>query len=170
MDAQSTPQIWGPPHPGPCPLVPAELRDALEEVLPDLQRDGIKVFYLSSKSPTPGVEALLPAIEAASDEPLPGHYRAGITANSKAIYIYTSGTTGEALGGSPPWRTASGRVGVLRARSWRGGQDGVGDTGGGWWGLGGLFGNPECPESTWAWFPVRVGCPQGWRATMSPLG
>uniref|UniRef100_A0A8B9SSN6 long-chain-fatty-acid--CoA ligase n=1 Tax=Anas platyrhynchos TaxID=8839 RepID=A0A8B9SSN6_ANAPL len=89
-----TPPIWGPPHPGPCPLVPAELRDALEEVLPDLQRDGIKVFYLSSKSPTPGVEALLPAIEAASDEPLPGHYRAGITANSKAIYIYTSGTTG----------------------------------------------------------------------------
>lgn len=139
MDAQSTPQIWGPPHPGPCPLVPAELRDALEEVLPDLQRDGIKVFYLSSKSPTPGVEALLPAIEAASDEPLPGHYRAGITANSKAIYIYTSGTTGEALGGSPPWRTASGRVGVLRARSWRGGQDGVGDTGEGWWGLVGSF-------------------------------
>ncbi|KAI6060114.1 Very long-chain acyl-CoA synthetase [Aix galericulata] len=75
-------------------LASTELRDALEEVLPDLQRDGIKVFYLSSASPTPGVEALLPAIEAASDEPLPGHHRAGITANSKAIYIYTSGTTG----------------------------------------------------------------------------
>lgn len=67
-------------------------------MLPDLQRDGIKVFYLSSTSPTPGVEALLPAIEAASDKPLPSHHRAGITANSKAIYIYTSGTTGEASG------------------------------------------------------------------------
>uniref|UniRef100_A0A8B9EPE5 long-chain-fatty-acid--CoA ligase n=1 Tax=Anser cygnoides TaxID=8845 RepID=A0A8B9EPE5_ANSCY len=75
-------------------LASTELQDALEEVLPDLQRDGVKVFYLSSTSPTPGVEALLPAIETASDEPLPGHYRAGITASSKAIYIYTSGTTG----------------------------------------------------------------------------
>ncbi|KAM9168521.1 long-chain fatty acid transport protein 2-like [Mergus octosetaceus] len=75
-------------------LASPELQDALEEVLPDLQRDGIKVFYLSSTSPTPGVEALLPAIEAASDKPLPSHYRASITANSKAIYIYTSGTTG----------------------------------------------------------------------------
>ncbi|CAM9110241.1 unnamed protein product [Bubo scandiacus] len=44
--------------------------------------------------PTPGVEALLPAIEAASDEPLPAHHRAGVTAKSKAVYIYTSGTTG----------------------------------------------------------------------------
>lgn len=91
----------------------------MEEVLPALRRDGIRVFYLSSTSPTPGIEALLPAIEAASDEPLPAHHRAGITAKSKAIYIYTSGTTGEAVGtetpkagGSSPWRTATGRVWV----------------------------------------------------------
>ncbi|KAM6184276.1 long-chain fatty acid transport protein 5 [Sarcoramphus papa] len=75
-------------------LASPELQAAVEEVLPALQRDGIRVFYLSSTSPTPGVEALLPAIEAASDEPLPAHHRAGITANSKAICIYTSGTTG----------------------------------------------------------------------------
>lgn len=91
----------------------------MEEVLPALRRDGIRVFYLSSTSPTPGIEALLPAIEAASDEPLPAHHRTGITANSKAIYIYTSGTTGEAVGteipkagGSSPWRMATGRVWV----------------------------------------------------------
>ncbi|XP_049648790.1 long-chain fatty acid transport protein 5 [Accipiter gentilis] len=75
-------------------LASPDLQAAVEEVLPALRRDGIRVFYLSSTSPTPGIEALLPAIEAASDEPLPAHHRTGITANSKAIYIYTSGTTG----------------------------------------------------------------------------
>ncbi|XP_074786100.1 long-chain fatty acid transport protein 5 isoform X3 [Athene noctua] len=75
-------------------LASPELQDAVEEVLPALHRDGTRVFYLSARSPTPGVEALLPAIEAASDEPLPAHHRAGVTAKSKAVYIYTSGTTG----------------------------------------------------------------------------
>ncbi|XP_062368518.1 long-chain fatty acid transport protein 5 isoform X1 [Cinclus cinclus] len=75
-------------------LASPELREAVEEVLPDLEHDGIRVFYLSSESPTPGVEALLSAIEAAPDEPPPARYRAGVTANSKAMYIYTSGTTG----------------------------------------------------------------------------
>ncbi|XP_010281649.1 PREDICTED: very long-chain acyl-CoA synthetase-like, partial [Phaethon lepturus] len=75
-------------------LASPELQAAVEEVLPALRHDGIRVFYLSSTSPTPGVEALLSSIEAASDEPLPAHHRAGITADSKAIYIYTSGTTG----------------------------------------------------------------------------
>nr|XP_013807911.1 PREDICTED: very long-chain acyl-CoA synthetase-like [Apteryx mantelli mantelli] len=71
-----------------------DLRAAVEEVLPDLRQDGIRVFYLSAESPTPGVEALGPGIEAASDEPLPAHHRADVTPNSKAIYIFTSGTTG----------------------------------------------------------------------------
>ncbi|KAM9273441.1 long-chain fatty acid transport protein 5 [Morus bassanus] len=75
-------------------LASPELQATVEEVLPALQHDGIRVFYLSATSPTPDVEALLPAIEAASDEPLPAHHRASITADSKAIYIYTSGTTG----------------------------------------------------------------------------
>ncbi|XP_009071831.1 PREDICTED: very long-chain acyl-CoA synthetase-like, partial [Acanthisitta chloris] len=70
------------------------LQVAVEEVLPELKRDGIRVYYLSSTSPTPGVEALLPSIEEASDAPLPPHHRARVTADSKALYIYTSGTTG----------------------------------------------------------------------------
>ncbi|XP_010726583.1 very long-chain acyl-CoA synthetase-like [Meleagris gallopavo] len=72
----------------------SELQAVVEEVLPDLKQEGVRVFYLNSTSPTPGVEALLPAIEAASDEPMPDHYRTRTTTNSKAIYIYTSGTTG----------------------------------------------------------------------------
>ncbi|XP_068034639.1 long-chain fatty acid transport protein 2-like [Anomalospiza imberbis] len=75
-------------------LASPELHEAVEEVLPDLQRAGVAVFYLSAASPTPGVEALLPAIEAAPDEPPPAGHRAGVTGNSKAMYIYTSGTTG----------------------------------------------------------------------------
>ncbi|XP_025914968.1 very long-chain acyl-CoA synthetase-like [Apteryx rowi] len=75
-------------------LASPDLRAAVEEVLPDLRQDGIRVFYLSAESPTPGVEALGPGIEAASDEPLPAHHRADVTPNSKAIYIFTSGTTG----------------------------------------------------------------------------
>lgn len=89
--------IWGPPHLG-VPH-PAELRAVVEEVLPDLKKEGVRVFYLSSASPTPGVEALLPSIEAASDEPIPDQHRANTAHNSKALYIYTSGTTGEPLGG-----------------------------------------------------------------------
>lgn len=92
--------------------VPTELQAAVEEVLPDLKQEGVRVFYLNSTSPTPGVEALLPAIEAASDEPMPNHYHTNTTTATKAIYIYTSGTTGEATGVSsledsiwvsPPW-------------------------------------------------------------------
>ncbi|XP_032939984.1 bile acyl-CoA synthetase [Catharus ustulatus] len=75
-------------------LASPELREAVEEVLPDLQRDGVRVFYLSSASPTPGVEALLGDIEAAPDEPPPAWHRAGVTGDSRAMYIYTSGTTG----------------------------------------------------------------------------
>ncbi|XP_041338868.1 very long-chain acyl-CoA synthetase-like [Pyrgilauda ruficollis] len=75
-------------------LASPELHEAVEEVLPDLRHAGVAVFYLSAESPTPGVEALLPAIEAAPEEPPPAAHRAGVTANSKAMYIYTSGTTG----------------------------------------------------------------------------
>ncbi|KAM6226136.1 long-chain fatty acid transport protein 2-like [Porphyrio hochstetteri] len=75
-------------------IASTELQAAVEEVLPALRQDGVRVFYLSSSSPTPGVEALLPAMEEASDDPLPAHHRAGVTAMSKAMYIYTSGTTG----------------------------------------------------------------------------
>ncbi|KAK2514957.1 hypothetical protein Q9966_015548 [Columba livia] len=76
------------------PPIPAEFRVAVEEALPDLHRDGVRVFYLSSTSPTPGVEPLLPDIEDEPPEPVDPQYRAGITPNSTALYIFTSGTTG----------------------------------------------------------------------------
>lgn len=107
-------------------------------MLPDLERDGVRVFYLSSASPTPGVEALLPAIEAASDEPLPAWHRTGVTANSKAMYIYTSGTTGE-LGNLP----GSALGGAMRSlRGWVR----MGSLEGSW---GGSFANPDHCGSTW---------------------
>ncbi|XP_065715720.1 long-chain fatty acid transport protein 5 [Patagioenas fasciata] len=71
-----------------------ELRAAVEEVLPDLHHDGVRVFYLSSTSPTPGVEPLLPDIEDEPPEPVDPQYRAGVTPSSTALYIFTSGTTG----------------------------------------------------------------------------
>uniref|UniRef100_A0A8C3N5M1 long-chain-fatty-acid--CoA ligase n=1 Tax=Geospiza parvula TaxID=87175 RepID=A0A8C3N5M1_GEOPR len=78
----------------PVSVCPAELREAVEEVLPELRRAGIAVFYLSEASPTAGVEALLPHIEASPEEPPPAGHRAGVTPETKAMYIYTSGTTG----------------------------------------------------------------------------
>ncbi|XP_030921304.1 very long-chain acyl-CoA synthetase-like [Geospiza fortis] len=75
-------------------LASPELREAVEEVLPELRRAGIAVFYLSEASPTAGVEALLPHIEASPEEPPPAGHRAGVTPETKAMYIYTSGTTG----------------------------------------------------------------------------
>ncbi|KAM8794782.1 long-chain fatty acid transport protein 5 [Eudromia elegans] len=75
-------------------LAGPELHAAVEEVLPALQQDGIRVFYVSAESPTPGVEALGRSMEEASDEPLPAHHRADVTPDSKAVYIFTSGTTG----------------------------------------------------------------------------
>ncbi|XP_032297695.1 very long-chain acyl-CoA synthetase-like isoform X2 [Coturnix japonica] len=71
-----------------------ELHVAIEEVLPALQQDGVRVFYLDPTSPTPGVPALQPHIESCSDDPVPDRYRTGTTGSSKAVYIYTSGTTG----------------------------------------------------------------------------
>ncbi|XP_074387845.1 long-chain fatty acid transport protein 5 isoform X1 [Zonotrichia albicollis] len=75
-------------------LASPELREAVEEVLPELRRAGTAVFYLSAASPTAGVEALLPHVESAPEEPPPAGHRAGVSADSKAMFIYTSGTTG----------------------------------------------------------------------------
>ncbi|XP_044135708.1 very long-chain acyl-CoA synthetase-like isoform X1 [Bufo gargarizans] len=71
-----------------------ELKAAVEEVLPELIKDGVLVFYLSGESPTEGVQSLLDKIEAASEDPIPESYRVGIKENTPTLYIYTSGTTG----------------------------------------------------------------------------
>lgn len=81
-----------------CPLnvstVFAELQDAVAEVMPTLQEQGIAVYLLSDACPIQGVHALAGQISQASDEPLCRDLRANVHVRSTALYIYTSGTTG----------------------------------------------------------------------------
>lgn len=72
----------------------AELRDAVEEVLPTLRQQGVRVFILGEDSNVEGIESLSDKIRQASDQPLSPQLRANITSKSPAVYIYTSGTTG----------------------------------------------------------------------------
>ncbi|XP_032090442.1 very long-chain acyl-CoA synthetase-like [Thamnophis elegans] len=71
-----------------------DLKDAIEDVLPTLNDEGICVFYLSDDSPTEGVEPLLKRIKLSSAESVPFSFRANVTAKSVCLYIFTSGTTG----------------------------------------------------------------------------
>ncbi|XP_004283289.1 long-chain fatty acid transport protein 5 [Orcinus orca] len=75
-------------------VVDPGLRENLEEVLPKLQAENIRCFYLSHSSPTPGVRALGAALDAAPSDPVPADLRAEIKLRSPALFIYTSGTTG----------------------------------------------------------------------------
>ncbi|XP_017706048.1 PREDICTED: bile acyl-CoA synthetase isoform X1 [Rhinopithecus bieti] len=101
------PTAWINPHSRGMPLVHSvlisgarvlvvdpDLRESLEEILPKLQAENIRCFYLSHTSPTPGVGALGAALDAAPSHPVPADLRAGITWRSPALFIYTSGTTG----------------------------------------------------------------------------
>ncbi|XP_006218738.2 long-chain fatty acid transport protein 5 [Vicugna pacos] len=101
------PVAWINPHSRGAPLVHAvlssgaqvlivdpDLRENLEEVLPKLQAEDIRCFYLSYSSPTLGVGALGAALEAAPPDPVPAELRAEIKPQSPALFIYTSGTTG----------------------------------------------------------------------------
>uniref|UniRef100_H2TIK0 long-chain-fatty-acid--CoA ligase n=1 Tax=Takifugu rubripes TaxID=31033 RepID=H2TIK0_TAKRU len=72
----------------------AELQDAVAEVMPTLQEQGISVYLLSDARPVPGINALWGEISQASDEPLSRSLRANVHIRSTALYIYTSGTTG----------------------------------------------------------------------------
>ncbi|XP_032470823.1 bile acyl-CoA synthetase isoform X2 [Phocoena sinus] len=71
-----------------------DLCENLEEVLPKLQAENIRCFYLGHSSPTPGVRALGAALDAAPSDPVPADLRAEIKLRSPALFIYTSGTTG----------------------------------------------------------------------------
>ncbi|XP_048112545.1 very long-chain acyl-CoA synthetase-like [Alosa alosa] len=75
-------------------LAAAELRDAVEEVLPVLTEQGVTVFLFTEVCETVGMETLSDKISLASDTPLPSDLRANVTFSSPAVYIYTSGTTG----------------------------------------------------------------------------
>ncbi|RVE74325.1 hypothetical protein OJAV_G00020830 [Oryzias javanicus] len=71
-----------------------DLREAVEEVLPTLREQGIRVFVLSDHVEADGFENLFDKIQKASDQPLSPELRANIHHKSPALYIYTSGTTG----------------------------------------------------------------------------
>lgn len=72
----------------------ADLRGAVEEVLPTLKQQGIRVFILSDKCDVEGIESFSEKIQQASDEPVSPQLRANLNLKSPALYIYTSGTTG----------------------------------------------------------------------------
>ncbi|XP_008402769.1 very long-chain acyl-CoA synthetase-like [Poecilia reticulata] len=72
----------------------ADLRGAVEEVLPALREQGIRVFILSDHSDVEGIESLSDKIEWTCDEPLSPQLRANVSLKTPAVYIYTSGTTG----------------------------------------------------------------------------
>lgn len=75
-------------------LSSSDLRGAVEEVLPTLRQQGIRVFVLGDHCNVEGIESLSDKIQQASDEPLSRQLRANLTFKSPALYIYTSGTTG----------------------------------------------------------------------------
>ena len=76
------------------PVSLSDLRGAVEEVLPTLKQQGIRVFVLGEDCNVDGIESLSDKIQQASDQPLSPQLRANVTLKSPALYIYTSGTTG----------------------------------------------------------------------------
>uniref|UniRef100_A0A3P9JQE9 long-chain-fatty-acid--CoA ligase n=1 Tax=Oryzias latipes TaxID=8090 RepID=A0A3P9JQE9_ORYLA len=71
-----------------------DLREAVEEVLPTLREQGIRVLVLGDHLEADGFESLFHKVQEASDQPLSPELRANIHHKSPALYIYTSGTTG----------------------------------------------------------------------------
>uniref|UniRef100_A0A8C3SNZ1 Long-chain-fatty-acid--CoA ligase n=1 Tax=Chelydra serpentina TaxID=8475 RepID=A0A8C3SNZ1_CHESE len=67
---------------------------AVEEILPALKEENVRVFYLSRTSDTEGVDSFIDKMEVVSDEPIPHSWRSNVNSKSPAMYIYTSGTTG----------------------------------------------------------------------------
>ncbi|XP_005943338.1 very long-chain acyl-CoA synthetase [Haplochromis burtoni] len=75
-------------------IAAAELKEAVEDVLPSLIEQGVTVLLMSKNSDTPGIQSFSDEVEKASDDPIPRSFRSHITFKSPAVYIYTSGTTG----------------------------------------------------------------------------
>ncbi|CAJ1049428.1 very long-chain acyl-CoA synthetase-like [Xyrichtys novacula] len=71
-----------------------DLQGAVEEVLPALKQQGVRVFILSDVCDVDGIESFSDKIKQASDQPLSPQLRANVHFKSPALYIYTSGTTG----------------------------------------------------------------------------
>ncbi|XP_054900809.1 long-chain fatty acid transport protein 2 isoform X2 [Poeciliopsis prolifica] len=75
----------------------AELKEAVEDVLPSLMEQGVTVLLLVKSCDTPGIVSFSDKVEEAADTPLPRSIRSHVTFKSPAVYIYTSGTTGSTL-------------------------------------------------------------------------
>ncbi|XP_039867787.1 very long-chain acyl-CoA synthetase [Simochromis diagramma] len=75
-------------------IAAAELKEAVEDVLPSLIEQGVIVLLMSKNSDTPGIQSFSDEVEEASDDPISRSFRSHITFKSPAVYIYTSGTTG----------------------------------------------------------------------------
>ncbi|XP_010791360.1 very long-chain acyl-CoA synthetase-like, partial [Notothenia coriiceps] len=79
----------------PCSVLSlSDLKQAVEEVLPTLTEQGVRVFILSEHCEVEGIESLSDKVQQASDQPLSPQLRANVNIKSPALYIYTSGTTG----------------------------------------------------------------------------
>ncbi|OXB62847.1 hypothetical protein ASZ78_001321 [Callipepla squamata] len=74
-------------------IVGADLLGALEDILPNLQKD-IGVWVMTKDSTFPSVHSLLDKMEAASEDPVPVSLRTASNLKSSVLYIFTSGTTG----------------------------------------------------------------------------
>ncbi|XP_043990200.1 very long-chain acyl-CoA synthetase [Gambusia affinis] len=72
----------------------AELKEAVEDVLPSLMEQGVTVLLLVKSCDTPGIVSFSDKVEEAADTPLSPSVRSHVTFKSPAVYIYTSGTTG----------------------------------------------------------------------------
>ena len=83
------------------------VRAAVEEVLPSLRQQGIRVFLLGEERGSEGTEALSDKIRQASDQPLSPQLRAQVKATSPTAYFYTSGTTGELVEQAAPPKGSS---------------------------------------------------------------
>lgn len=72
----------------------AELKEAVEDVLPSLIEQDVTVLLMAEHCDTPGIESFSKKVDEAPECPLPRTLRSHITYKSPAVYIYTSGTTG----------------------------------------------------------------------------
>ncbi|XP_038123781.1 very long-chain acyl-CoA synthetase-like [Cyprinodon tularosa] len=75
-------------------IAAAELKEAVEDVLPSLREQGVTVLLMAKTCDTPGIENFSEKVEEALDTPPSLSLRSHVTLKSPAVYIYTSGTTG----------------------------------------------------------------------------
>lgn len=93
-----TAPVFKPPLVTLMTFLPAELLDAVEEVLPALLEQQVHVYLLADRCKTSHVDTFNDKMRRASGEPVPKELRSSVTLGSTAVYIYTSGTTGGCCG------------------------------------------------------------------------